>query len=217
MVNHLQDRVLMTDDEAPAVETEPDSAFFKQQLLAVSPHLRAFARGLTGRAAQADDLVQDTLMKAWASRAQFQPGTNFKAWCFVILRNTFSSAMRREKFVGEWDDAVAERILSAPATQANGLHLEDLQRALLELPTDQREAVLLVGAGGMSYEDAAVACQCAVGTIKSRVSRARAMLDKLTAYGGLVATRQDVSSENALADIMKSTERLMARTGQKTS
>jgi RNA polymerase sigma-70 factor, ECF subfamily len=201
----------MTGHDTIPLGVEGGEASFKQHLLAVSPHLRAFARGLTGRAAQADDLVQDTLMKAWAARAQFQPGTNFKAWCFVILRNTFSSAMRREKFVGEWDDVVAERILCAPATQANGLHLEDLQRALLQLPTDQREAVLLVGAGGMSYEDAAAVCQCAIGTIKSRVSRARAMLDKLITHGGLAATRQDVSSENALSDIMKSTEKLMAR------
>jgi RNA polymerase sigma-70 factor, ECF subfamily len=207
----------MIENETVIPEFDRGEAFFKQQLLAVSPHLRAFARGLTGRPAQADDLVQDTLMKAWASRTQFQPGSNFKAWCFVILRNTFSSAMRRQKFVGEWDDAVAERILSAPATQANGLHLEDLQRALLELPTDQREAVLLVGAGGMSYEDAAVACQCAIGTIKSRVSRGRAMLDKLITHGGLSATRQDVSSENALSDIMKSTERLMARSALPTT
>jgi RNA polymerase sigma-70 factor, ECF subfamily len=202
---------MMIKNETVSTKHHPDEIFFQQQLIAVSPHLRAFARGLTGRSSQADDLVQETLLKAWASRTQFQTGTNFKAWCFVILRNTFSSSMRRQKFVGEWDDAVAERVLSAPATQANGLHLEDLQRALLELPTDQREAVLLVGAGGMTYEDAAVACQCAVGTIKSRVSRARATLDKLTTQGGLSATRQDVSSENALSDIMKSTEQLIAR------
>jgi RNA polymerase sigma-70 factor, ECF subfamily len=186
-------------------------SIFKQYLLDVSPHLRAFARGLTGRAAQADDLVQETLMKAWAARTQFQLGTNFKAWCFVILRNTFSSAMRREKFVGEWDEAVADRILTTPATQANGLHLEDLQRALLELPTDQREAVLIVGAGGMSYDEAAEICQCAVGTIKSRVSRARATLEKLTNFGGMAASRRDVTTDNAFATIIQDTNQLIAR------
>jgi RNA polymerase sigma-70 factor, ECF subfamily len=201
----------MMENNVPSVAHVVDEVVFKQQLLSVIPHLRAFARGLTGRAAQADDLVQDTLLKAWAARVQFQPGTNFKAWCFVILRNTFSSAMRREKFVGEWDDAVAERLLSAPATQANGMHLEDLQRALLELPTEQREAVLLVGASGMSYEDAAAICQCAIGTIKSRVSRARTALDKLMQNGGMSATRRDVTSENALATIMQAAERLAQR------
>jgi RNA polymerase sigma-70 factor, ECF subfamily len=201
----------MMENNVPSVAHVVDEVVFKQQLLSVIPHLRAFARGLTGRAAQADDLVQDTLLKAWAARVQFQPGTNFKAWCFVILRNTFSSAMRREKFVGEWDDAVAERLLSAPATQANGMHLEDLQRALLELPTEQREAVLLVGASGMSYEDAAAICQCAIGTIKSRVSRARTALDKLMQNGGMSATRRDVTSENALATIMLAAERLAQR------
>jgi RNA polymerase sigma-70 factor, ECF subfamily len=201
----------MTESNLPRPAHVVDDVAFKQHLLAVIPHLRAFARGLTGRAAQADDLVQDTLLKAWAARIQFQPGTNFKAWCFVILRNTFSSAMRREKFVGEWDDAVADRILSAPATQANGMHLEDLQRALLELPSEQREAVLLVGASGMSYEEAAEICQCAIGTIKSRVSRARAALDKLMKAGGMTATRRDVTTENALATIMRDAEKLAQR------
>jgi RNA polymerase sigma-70 factor, ECF subfamily len=188
-----------------------DDDEFKKLLVSAMPHLRAFARGLTGRIAQADDLVQETLLKAWAARHQFHRGTNFKAWCFVILRNSFSSAMRREKFSGDWDDAVAERVLSVDAPQQNGLHLQDLQRALQELPTEQREAVLLIGASGMSYEDAAAICGCAIGTIKSRVSRARGALDRLIADGGMKLTRQALPQGDPLSKIMQDADRLVGR------
>jgi RNA polymerase sigma-70 factor, ECF subfamily len=201
----------MTNREPSQVQAFSDDAEFKQLLVSVMPHLRAFARGLTGRIAQADDLVQETLLKAWAARQQFQRGTNFKAWCFVILRNSFSSAMRREKFSGDWDDSVAERMLSVSASQMNGLHLQDLQRALQELPTDQREAVLLIGASGMSYEEAAVICGCAIGTIKSRVSRARDALDRHITEGGMALSRQDLPAGNPLVTIMQDAERLASK------
>ncbi len=152
---------------------------FKKLLLDIVPHLRAFARGLTGKAAQADDLVQETLMKAWAAQNQYQPNTNFKAWCFVILRNSFYSSIRRDRFSAEWDDTVAERTLSVQAAQPFAIHLADMQKALMQLPEDQRTAILLVGASGSSYEEAAEICGCAIGTIKSRVSRARAKLDEI--------------------------------------
>jgi RNA polymerase sigma factor (sigma-70 family) len=166
-------------EQAP-VERPPRSAedrrAFKRELTDVLPHLRAFARGLCGRPNMADDLVQETMLKAWAAQERFEPGTSMRAWTFVILRNVFLTDMRRNRFRGEYDEAVAERILVAPAGQEEPIHLSDLHRALLTLPPERREALLLVGAGGFSYEEAARICGCAVGTIKSRVGRARATL-----------------------------------------
>lgn len=159
--------------------TASDKADFKRELAAVVPHLRAFARGLCGRADMADDLVQEALLKAWAAQERFEPGTSMRAWTFVILRNAYLTDMRRNRFRGEYDENVAERILTAPAGQEEPIHLADLHRALLTLPPERREALLLVGAGGFSYEEAASICGCAVGTIKSRVSRARTRLAEL--------------------------------------
>jgi len=161
------------------------SASFKRELTEVIPHLRAFARGLCGRADMADDLVQETLLKAWAARERFEPGTSMRAWTFVILRNAYLTDMRRNRFRGEYDETVAERILTAPADQEEPVHLADLHRALLTLPAERREALLLVGAGGFSYEEAAQICQCAVGTIKSRVGRARAALSAMIEDGSI--------------------------------
>jgi RNA polymerase sigma factor (sigma-70 family) len=152
---------------------------FKREMLGVVPHLRAFARGLCGRADVADDLVQETLLKAWAAQERFEPGTSMRAWTFVILRNVYLSELRRNRFRGDYDENVAERILVAPAGQESPLHLADLNRALMTLPPERREALLLVGAGGFSYEEAAEICECAVGTIKSRVGRARAALAQM--------------------------------------
>ena len=169
--------------------TEPrsaaDAASFKRELTGVIPHLRAFARGLCGRPDLADDLVQETLLKAWAAQERFEPGTSMRAWTFVILRNAYLTDMRRNRFRADYDDTVAERILVAPAGQESPLHLSDLHRALLTLPPERREALLLVGAGGFSYEEAAEICQCAVGTIKSRVGRARAALSAMIEEGAI--------------------------------
>jgi len=162
-----------------------DGAAFKRELTNVIPHLRAFARGLCGRADMADDLVQETLLKAWGARERFEPGTSMRAWTFVILRNAYLTDMRRNRFRGEYDETVAERILTAPADQEEPIHLADLHRALLTLPAERREALLLVGAGGFSYEEAAQICGCAVGTIKSRVGRARAALSTMIEEGGI--------------------------------
>ncbi len=160
-----------------------DSDGFKSELVAVTPHLRAFARGLCGRPDMADDLVQDTLLKAWAARDRFEPGTNMRAWTFVILRNAYLTEMRRNRFRGDYDEGMAERTLVAAADQEAPLHLSDMHRALLALPPERREALLLVGAGGFSYEEAASICGCAVGTIKSRVGRARAALERMLDAG----------------------------------
>lgn len=160
---------------------------FKQELTEAIPHLRAFGRSLSGDRDVADDLVQDTLLKAWAARDRFIAGTSMRAWTFVILRNTFFSSMRRKKFSANYDELVAERILSAPAPQQDPLHLADLQRGLMELSDDQREAIILVGAGGYSYEEASEIANCAVGTMKSRVSRARKALEVILEEGRFTA------------------------------
>ena len=172
----------MADDERPA-RTPAQKAEFKRELTEVVPHLRAFARGLCGRPDMADDLVQETMLKAWAAQDRFEPGTSMRAWTFVILRNAYLTDMRRNRFRGDYDEGVAERILTAPAGQEEPLHLSDMHRALLTLPPERREALLLVGAGGFSYEEAAQICGCAVGTIKSRVGRARATLNSMLADG----------------------------------
>lgn len=182
-----------TDDDLP--ETEPvarvplSDVEFKAQLAQIIPHLRAFGRSVSGSRDLADDLVQETLMKAWAARQRFQAGTNMRAWTFIILRNLYLSQMRRSRFRGEWDDLVADRILAAPAGQDKQVELGDMQRALLHLPQPQREALILVGAGGFAYEEAAEICGVAVGTIKSRVARGRVALETLLTDGSLPSRR----------------------------
>ena len=151
-------------EKAPRAAADPVA--FKRELTGVIPHLRAFARGLCGRPDLADDLVQEALLKAWAAQERFEPGTSMRAWTFVILRNAYLTDMRRNRFRADYDETVAERILVAPAAQEGPMHLSDMHRALLTLPPERREALLLVGAGGFSYEEAAHICGCAVGTIK---------------------------------------------------
>lgn len=177
---------------------------FKTQLSQVIPHLRAFGRSLSGNRDLADDLVQETLLKAWAARERFQAGTNMRAWTFIILRNLFLSQMRRARFKGEWDDLTADRLLAMPAGQDRQVDLADLQRGLLQLPQAQREALILVGAGGFAYEEAAAICECAVGTIKSRVARGRAALEIILRDGLLPSRRLDAPTGGvtALAQIM---------------
>ncbi|MEO5867207.1 MAG: sigma-70 family RNA polymerase sigma factor [Sphingomonas sp.] len=177
------------DDVAPVEHVALSDADFKQELAVVIPHLRAFGRSLSGNRDLADDLVQETLMKAWAARQRFQAGTNMRAWTFIILRNLYLSQMRRARFKGEWDDLVADRILAAPASQDRHVELGDMQRALLHLPQPQREALILVGAGGFAYEEAAEICGVAVGTIKSRVARGRVALETVMSDNSLPSRR----------------------------
>lgn len=169
----------MAEKKEKPKPTASERADFKRELTEVIPHLRAFARGLCGRADMADDLVQEALLKAWAAQDRFEPGTSMRAWTFVILRNAYLTDMRRNRFRGNYDEGVAERVLTQPAEQEEPIHLSDMHRALLTLPPERREALLLVGAGGFSYEEAAQICGCALGTIKSRVGRARATLNEM--------------------------------------
>ncbi|WP_404403004.1 sigma-70 family RNA polymerase sigma factor [Pelagibacterium halotolerans] len=157
---------------------------FRSELLAVIPNLRAFAISLVGTADKADDLVQETLVRAWDKRDSFTPGTNLKGWLFTILRNEFYSQMRkRKREVSDPEGALAEK-LSVHPEQVGRLDMDDFKKAIRTLPDDQREALILVGASGFSYEEAAEICGCAVGTIKSRVSRARSQLSKILKLEG---------------------------------
>ena len=163
------------DTNRPRVKAE-DDAQFKADLLDLIPFLRAFARSLCGNQETADDLAQETLVKAWQARDMFAPGTNLKAWLFTILRNQFYSDRRRAWRQAPWDQEAAERIPGSGGEQSWAAELSDTARALSCLSDEQREALILVGAGGFSYEDAAHICNCAVGTVKSRVARARKSL-----------------------------------------
>jgi len=199
------------DNETPRFEPVPlPDDEFKDQLAQVIPHLRAFGRSLSGSRDLADDLVQETLLKAWAARKRFQAGTNMRAWTFIILRNLFLSQMRRARFKGEWDEITASKMLAAPASQDRHVELTDMQRALLHLPQPQREALILVGAGGFAYEEAAEICGCAVGTIKSRVARGRVALEALLTDGKLPSRREheNEGGRSALQSIMSEVDEL---------
>lgn len=199
------------EDRPAAAAAEPvplSDPEFKDQLAAVIPHLRAFGRSLSGSRDLADDLVQETLLKAWAARKRFQAGTNMRAWTFIILRNLFLSQMRRARFKGEWDDITASKILAAPASQDRHIELGDMQRALMHLPQPQREALILVGAGGFSYEDAAAICKCAVGTVKSRVARARKALMEILDGDDTLEGVQRPAEGDAAREIMAQLDRL---------
>ena len=173
----------------------------KQALLKLIPNLRAFAVSLCGDVERADDLVQETLLKAWNHLDSFQEGTNLRAWLFTILRNTyFSECRRRRREVEDRDGSKAADLAVHPGQQGH-LDMQDFRRALNILPPDQREALVLVGAAGFSYEEAAAISACAVGTIKSRVNRARA---KLTEMLG-VSTPREFGPDSA-------TEAIVART-----
>ncbi len=196
-------------------ETTPqplDDTSFKRELAAMLPHLRAFGRSLTGNADLADDLVQETMLKAWKARAQYIPGpSSMKSWAFVILRNCFLSQMRRKKFTADYDELAAERLLVAPDAQDDSLHLADVQRALMMLPVDQREALVLIGAGGLSYEEGAAICGCAIGTMKSRVSRARAALQDILEGGEMpLRSADELPASDAFAAIMGKVDDLTA-------
>lgn len=193
-------------------------AEFKDKLAAAIPHLRAFGRSLCGDRDIADDLVQETMLKAWAARARFEAGTNFRAWTFTILRNQFFTQARRYRFVGEWDDLVADRLLAGPASQDKTVELRDMMRALQQLPGPQREALILVGAGGMSYEQTAEITGVAVGTVKSRVARARTALEAIMAGGILETRREDFhDDEDVVVSIFAWLEKIQAGAGARSN
>jgi len=163
----------------PSPETLAADQKFRDDLVALIPSLRSFARGLCGWRDMADDLAQDAMMRGWAARASYTPGTNFRAWMFMILRNQFYTTIRKNKRMTSWDPEVAERVLVEAPSQQSAIHVADVAKALQKLPAEQREVLLLVGANGVSYEEASEIIGCAIGTIKSRLARGRKALSGL--------------------------------------
>jgi RNA polymerase sigma-70 factor (ECF subfamily) len=171
----------------------------REAMLGAVPSLRAFAISLSGNIDRADDLVQETLLRAIANIDSFQPGTNMSAWMFTILRNLFRSEYRkRRREVEDTDGSYAESLKSHPE-QNSRLEFQEFRAALAKLPPDQREALILVGASGFSYEEAAAICDCAVGTIKSRVNRARTRLAGLLSIEGSEDFGPDQSTRAIMA------------------
>ena len=205
----------MTD--APKPKPEPvipegyDEEEFRQELTALIPHLRAFARSLCGNATLADDVAQDALLKAWNARLKYTPGTNLKAWTFTILRNQFYSIKRRSWRATSLEPEVAEQTIVAVDDAESGVQLNELRKALGALSTDQREALILVGASGLSYEEAAEICDCATGTIKSRVSRARKALAEIMEKGDYDTSHDGVSALDAISTILAEADDLADR------
>ena len=168
------------------------SSSLRDSLVAEMGSLRAFGVSLCGDKERADDLVQETLFKAWNHLDSFKEGTNLKAWLFTILRNTyFSERRKRRREVEDADGSYAARLVTYPA-QHGHMDMQDFRAALVRIPDDQREALILVGAAGFSYEEAAEICGCAVGTIKSRVNRAR---NRLAGMLGLEKLESDLGSQ----------------------
>ena len=172
-------------ERALAAQGEALTAEVRNGMLAAMPSLRAFARSLSRDHTRADDLVQETLMKAWKHRQNFQSGTNLEAWLFIIMRNTFyTEGRKRKREVQDTDDAIAERLSTAPS-QGDRLDLQDMQVALQQLPEVQREALVLIVLNGISYEEAAAVMHCKLGTVKSRVCRGRQRLAEILGYSSV--------------------------------
>jgi RNA polymerase sigma-70 factor (ECF subfamily) len=169
----------------------------RDDLVAAIPNMRAFAISLCGNRDRADDLVQEALVKAWHHLDSFEVGTNLKAWLFTILRNAYFSELRKNKReVADSEGLIAGRVM-VPAEQHGHVDLKDMANALARLPTDQREALILVGAEGFSYEEAAGIAGCAVGTVKSRVNRARTKLAEMLGSPDGVTTAAATAEEPA--------------------
>jgi RNA polymerase sigma-70 factor (ECF subfamily) len=157
-----------------AVESE-----FRTDLVSHLPHLRAVARALTGHRDRADDLVNDTVLKALSAESQFQPGTHLKAWLMTILRNHYINGLRRNRIEVETIGDIPEGALPTAPNQDNVVEVSEVAAALQLMSIEHREILVLVSAAGLSYEEAADVCGCAVGTIKSRLNRARGELKQV--------------------------------------
>lgn len=166
---------------------------FREDVAGMVPHLRAFARSLTGGDVHlADDLVQDTILNALQAQHQFTPGTNLKAWLFTILRNRFRSLITRKHVTAEVQDDDLERKWLTPAHQESVVEVTAFRRAFRHLSSAHREVLVLVGVHGLSYEQVAEICRCEVGTVKSRVNRARNLLKRMLLEGELPVRKDDL-------------------------
>ncbi|MEM1388173.1 MAG: RNA polymerase sigma factor [Pseudomonadota bacterium] len=177
----------------------------REQIVEHLPSMRAFAVSLTRDGARADDVVQDAILKAWNNFEKFREGTNLRAWLFTIVRNTYYSELRRSRReVSDTDGAMAATLSEKPEHDGR-LAMADFEKVFDKLPDEQREALVLVGASGLSYEEAAETCGVAVGTIKSRVNRARAKLTELMAIAP--GDSLDLTDSATLAVLNASTAR----------
>jgi RNA polymerase sigma-70 factor, ECF subfamily len=179
-----------------------ESLDFHRELLEMIPSLRAFSMSLCGKSDRADDLVQETLIKAWTNQSSFQPGTNMRAWLFTILRNQFYSELRKKWREVEDADGSLTATLAVRPEQLGHMDMKNFLSALQQLPDDQREALVLVGASGFAYEEAAEITGVAVGTVKSRVSRARARLAELLQLTDELDFGGDANSDAVLSNLM---------------
>ena len=177
----------MTGGIERAPITPESDKVFRDNLVAIIPSLRSFARGLCGNRDLADDLAQDAMTRAWSARQSFEPGSNFRAWMFMILRNQFYTTVRKNARMVNVEPEVIERALTVAPSQQERLHVDDVAKALQKLNPEQREVLMLVGANGVPYEEAAQIIGCAVGTIKSRLARGR------TALAALLEEPKDVA------------------------
>jgi RNA polymerase sigma-70 factor (ECF subfamily) len=188
-------RLEATLDEA----SRRDAAEFQAELLAMTPALRRFAMSLVRDRSGADDLVQDTLLRAWRARASFQSGTNFEAWTFTIMRNQFYTSQRKSRPEVQDEDGAQAARLASPPEQGGHLDLADVQAALARLAPSMREALVLVAIENLSYDEAAAVLNCRIGTVKSRVWRAREQLARMLGYDG-----SEVGSDAVLLSAMES-------------
>jgi RNA polymerase sigma-70 factor (ECF subfamily) len=177
------------------------SADFKTKLIELIPHLRAFATALCRNRDLAEDLAQEALIKAWRAQGSFEPGSNLKAWSFTILRNEFLSYRRRAWRQGIWNEEV-EQSRPEPGGQHWSSELSDIGRALSQLSDEKREALILVSVGGFSYEEAARISNCSVGTVKSRVFRARARLVAMLEQNQTLPQRRPGAEGTGLQQIL---------------
>lgn len=176
------------------------------QIVEVIPNLRAFARSLVSNPSQADDLVQGALTRALSNLDKFEAGTNLRAWMFTILRNLYYSELRKRRREVEDADGGYAAMLSSQPNQLAALELKDFRRALAQLPAEQREALVLIGASGFSYEDAARICGCAVGTMKSRVNRGRNRLADLLQ----IDPSKDLAGDKSITGLLEGKQALRA-------
>ena len=172
--------------------TQLEDAAFRRDLIKLIPYIRAFAISLCRDRSAGDDIAQEAVTRAWLKRHTFRPGTNLQAWVSTIVRRQFYTARHKAKREVTMEPGFAERTLQTNVNPTSRLELDDVRAAVNRLPAEQREALMLVVAGDLSYEQVAAVCSVPIGTIKSRVSRARATL--LGAINGDAApSRADVS------------------------
>ena len=195
----------------PQVREAPlgTEASFKADLVRIIPALRAFARSLCGNPALADDLVQETMLKAWTARGSYIAGTNFKAWTFRILRNAFYSTWRKSRRLTSIDEEQHAKTARAIENVETAMELAEVSSAIRQLPIEQREALILIAAGGFNYDEVAKIAGVAVGTVKSRVSRGRSTLAVLMTKRN--NKRTPTSATGAAAGLILAADHLVKR------